>query len=100
MLRSVTLACPGPLEQDQSTIGSVPVGVWLSGCGLWGVVVGGVVEWVWSVGEVDPGGGVAYSVFYMYKYLLYCPGQAPMVFVAQAQKFEGRRLHREGASIV
>ena len=64
-----------------------------------GVVVGGVVEWVWSVGEGDPGGGVAYSVFYML-YPLYCPGQAPMVFVAQAQKFEGRRLHREGASII
>ena len=64
MLRSVTLACPGPLEQDQSTIGSVPVGVWLSGCSLWGCR--GVVEWVWSVGVVvggvvcgrgDPGGG-------------------------------------------
>ena len=78
-----------------STCGGVVECVWSVG-----VVVGCVVEWVWSVGEGDPGGGVACSVFYMYTYLLYCPGQAPMVFVAQAQKFEGRRLHREGVSIV
>ena len=76
-----------------STCGGVVGWVWSGG-----VVVGGVVGWVWSVGEGDPGGGVAYSVFYTY--LLYCPGQAPMVFIAQAQKFEGRRLHREGASII
>ena len=72
----MTLACPGPLEQDQSTIGSVPVGVWQSGCGRRGVVCG-------------RDGGQWRVTCNMCMYLLCCPGQAPMVLKYENLKVDG-----------